>query len=68
MVNRVKALLDDEAPNLTKLSQLKLSLQVKLDVLKQLDGGILELVDEDSVANKIEHSDGFKEEVYTVMV
>ena len=40
MVNKASALLDDEASDLTKLSQLKLSLQEKLDVLKQLDGEI----------------------------
>ena len=68
MVNRATALLDDEAPDLTKLSQLKLSLQEKLDVLRQFDGEILKLVDEDSVADEIEQSDGFKEEVYTIMV
>ena len=58
MVNRTKALLDDEAPDLT----------IETDVLKQLDGEILEHVDEDSITDETEQSDAFKEEVYTVMI
>ena len=58
----------NKATDPMKLSQLKLSLQEKLDVLKQLDGEILGLVEEAAVADEIEQSDGFKEEVYTVMV
>lgn len=68
MVTRATALLDDDHPDPTKRSQLKLSLQEKLDVLKQLDGEILGLVDEEVVADEIEQSDGFKEEVYTALV
>ena len=68
MINKASSLLEDESPNLMTLSQLKLSLQEKLDVLKHLDEEILELVDEDSVADEIEQSDGFKEQVYAIMV
>lgn len=62
------ALLDTEDPDSMEHTQLKFSLQEKLKVLKQLDGEILGLVDKETVANKIERSDGFKEEVYTMMV
>ena len=68
IVTKATGLLDDDRPDSMKLSQLKLSLQEKLDVLKQLDGEILGLVDEDAVADEIKQSDGFKEGVYTVMV
>ena len=68
MITKATALLDDADADPMKLSQLKLSLQEKLDVLKQLDGEMLGLVDEESVADEIEQSDGFKEEIYTVMV
>ena len=68
MINKASSLLEDESPNLMTLSQLKLSLQEKLDVLKHLDEEILELVDEDSVADEIQQSDGFKEQVYAIMV
>ena len=68
MITRATALLDGYDPDPMKLSQLKLSLQEKLDVLKQLDGEIVGLVDEETVADEIEQSDGFKEEVYIVMI
>ena len=68
MIKTATGLLDGDVPDPMRLSQLKLSLQEKLAVLKQLDGEILGLVDEERVADEIEQSDGFKEEVYTVMV
>ena len=47
---------------------MKLSLQEKLEVLKQLDSEILNLVDEDDLADEIEQSDDFKEGIYATMV
>ena len=54
------------APDLLRLLQLKLSLNKKLDVLKQLDSEILEMIEEDKVANEIEQSDQFKEGICTI--
>ena len=68
MVNKARELLAEDAPDVAKLSQLRLSLQEKLDVLKQLDGEILDLVDESSVAEEIEQADEFKEDVYTILI
>ena len=67
MVSRAGELLVESTPDVVRLSQLKLSLQ-KLDVLKQLDGEILGLVDEDSVAEEIEQADRLKEAIYGIMV
>ena len=67
MVNRAEELLAEESTDVTRLSQLRLSLLEKLDVLKQLDGEILDHVAE-AIAEEIEHSDGFKESGYTVLV
>ena len=68
LVNRAEELLAEESIDITRLSQLKLSLLEKLDVLKQLDGEILDHVAEEAIGEEIEHSDGFKESVYTVLV
>ena len=46
----------------------KRSLQEKLDVLKTLDGEILNLVEGGAVANEIEQADTFKEGIYSTMV
>lgn len=51
----------------SRLSQLKMSLQEKLDVLKCLDGEILELVEEDKLADEIELSDKLKEGIYAAL-
>ena len=51
------------------LSQLKLSLKDKLDVLGQLDNDILELIDaEDALTEDIEQADIVKEGIYGVIV
>ena len=52
----------------SKLAQLKLSLQEKLEVLRQLDGEILELTEEDGLVDEIEQADLFKEGIYTALV
>ena len=62
MVKKSEELLAAEHPDTTKLSQLKLTLKEKLEVLSQVDGEILSLVeDEESITEEIEQSDGIKE-------
>ena len=68
MIAKVDELLAEESPNASRLSQLKMSLQEKLDVLKQLDGEMLELVDEEGLAEDIEQSDEFKERTYAAVI
>lgn len=53
---------DPAALDIKRLLQLKLSLEEKLSTLKQLDGEILDLIDnEDGVTDEIEQADEFKE-------
>ena len=68
MIRQTKHLLPAEYPDLSKLSQLKLSLNEELKVLKELDNKILCMFEEDKVAGEIEQSDRFKERLYTAMV
>ncbi len=68
MISRTEELLAGDSPDVLKLSQLKLSLNEKLEVLKQLDNEILAMVDEGDVAGEIEQSDEFKEGIYAAMV
>ena len=51
----------------SKLTQLKLSLQEKLEMLRQLDSEILDLTEEDHLVDEIEQADIFKEEIYTAI-
>ena len=60
----VGELLVERSPDATKLA---LSLQEKLDVLKLLNSGFIDLVDADHVADEIEQSDQFKD-VHAVVV
>lgn len=72
MMNRVDVLVaevtPDSPPDVAKLSQLKLSLQEKLDTLRLLDGDILGLTEEDDLEGEIERADTYKEGVYEAMV
>ena len=68
MVKKAVELLAAEHPDATKLSQLKLSLKEKLEVLSQLDGEISYLVEEESITEEIEQSDGIKEGIYSILV
>ena len=67
-IRRTEDLLSSDNPDADKLSQLKLTLSEKLDVLKLLDGEILDMVEEDQVGDEIDQSDGFKEGVYTCLL
>ena len=67
-IGRAEDLLSSAEPHVDKLSQLKFMLCEKLDVLNRLDGEILDMVEEEAMADEIDNSDGFKEGVYTVMV
>ena len=69
MVKKAEELLAADHPNIIRLSQLRLSLKEKLDVLGQLDGEILNLVEEEkAVTDEIEQSDELKEGVYSILV
>ena len=52
----------------TKLRQCKLALQEKLEIIKQLDDEILQLVDDEEVENEIEQADTFKERGQRAMI
>ena len=67
-IGRAEDLLSSAEPDVDKLSQLKFMLSEKLDILNRLEGEILDMVEEEAVADEIDNSDGFKEGVYTVMV
>ena len=65
-VNELLSMLEPGPPTDTsKLTQLKLSLQEKLETLRQLDSEILDLTEEDNLVHEIEQADIFKEETYT---
>ena len=68
MLTQIDNLLAEESPDLSKLSQLRLSLQEKLDTLKLLDGEMFDLVEEAELTSEIEQVNAFKEGVYTTMI
>ena len=48
-----------ETSDESKLLQLKLTLEEKLDTLKLLDGEIIDLIEEDALATEIEQADDY---------
>ena len=62
-------LLAADHPDITTLSQLRLSLKEKLEVLSKLDSEILCLIDDEvGITDEIEQSDGIKEGINTILV
>ena len=68
IVRKAEELLAEDSPSTPHLAQIKLSLEEKLAVLKQLDAEILDTVDDEAVAEEIEQSDAYKEDLYAVLV
>ena len=76
LVTRILGQLDDllgaadpaSAVDVAKLTQLKFSLQEKLDTLKRLDKEIIDLLEEDKFEDEIQQADSFKEGIYSAMV
>ena len=69
MLRQIEELLAaDTQAHTSRLSQLKLSLQEKLDTLKILDGEILDLVEDDALVEEIKQADSFKEGIYAAMI
>jgi hypothetical protein len=65
MLTQVNKLLKADKIDLVRLAQLKLSLQEKLDTLKQFDSEVLELTDDDGVEAEIQNADDY---IYSAMV
>ena len=59
---------DEVESVVTKLKQCKLALQEKLEIIKQLNDEMLELVEDEKVENEIEQADTFKERVQRAMI
>ena len=68
MLRELDELLAADTLKKARLAQLKLSLQEKLDTLKQIDGEIIELTEEGDLENEIQQADTFKDSVYSAMV
>ena len=68
MLTQVNKSLKADKVDLVKLAQLKLSLQEKLDTLKQFDSEVLELTEDDGVEAEIQNADEYKDGIYSAMV
>ena len=69
MITKVEELLSrPETPDPLTLKQLGMSLREKLEVIKTLDGEILELVEEDDLADEIDQADLYKENIYSTLI
>ena len=63
-IGRADELFASEVPNEDKLLQLKLELSEKLEVLKNLDAEILDMIKEEDITDEIAQANGYKDEVY----
>ena len=69
MVTKVDELLAEESPSIASLAQMKPRLVEKLDVLKQLDEQILELITEEArLIEEVERCDDFRGTLHAAIV
>ena len=67
MVRKVQELLALDPPDQSQLARIKLSLQEKMSILKQLDSEVVNLVKEEEIADEIERADAYMEDIYDTM-
>jgi len=67
MIAQIDTILSEDSLDVAKLSQLKLSVQEKLETIKTPDRELLDLVEEE-LTTEIEQTDGFKEGIYTAII
>ncbi len=67
-VRQVEELITGGAPDTSRLSLMRLALKEKLETLKALDSEVAELVDDDALAEEIEHADGYRETVFGALI
>ena len=67
MVRKAEELFAQEDPNHSQLARIRLSLQEKLSILKELDSEVVDLVKEEEVAHEIEQADVYMEDIYDVI-
>ena len=68
LLNQIDTALTAPTTDSDKLSQLKLSLHEKLEMLKLLDSEIVELTPEEGLEDEREQADGYKENVYRALI
>ena len=67
MIRKAEDYLAEEPMNYSQLARIRLSLQEKVSVLKHLDSEIVDLVKGEEVADEIDSTDTYMEDVYDMM-
>ena len=67
MLHKAEELMSHDPVNHAQLAKIRLSLQEKVSVLKQLDAEIVNSVEEAEVVEEIERADTYMEDVYDMM-
>ena len=67
-IRQIEDILASETPDKERLSLLRLTLNEKLETIKALDSEVIELIDDDTLADEIEQADGYKESVFNALI
>ncbi len=67
MIRKAEDYLAEDPVNYAQLAKIRLSLREKVSVLKHLDSEIVDAVTEEEVADEIERTDAYMEDVYDMM-
>ena len=67
-IRQIEDILVSETPNKERLSLLRLTLHEKLETIIALDSEVIELIDDDTLADEIEQADDYKEGVFNALI
>ena len=68
IMRQIDELLATDTPDKARLSLLRLSLKEKLETIKGLDAEVIDLIEDDSLADEIEQADGYKETIFASLI
>ena len=67
-IRQIEDILASETPDKERLSLLRLTLNEKLETIKALDSEVIELIDDDTLADEIEQADSYKESIFNALL
>ena len=67
-IRQIEDMLSSETSDTQRLSLLRLTLNEKLETIKALDSEVIDLIDDETLAEEIEQADGYKETVFNALI
>ena len=67
-ITQIDEILASKAPDKSRLSLLRLTLKEKLETVKTLDAEVIELIEDETLADEIEQADSYRESIFSALI